>query len=294
MFPSDTQPKTRNSSRSTTTDDLRFGDSTRVQTSDDRAFWEIVRKLKAGEMPATEPDVEPSPACELCEGKEWLRYDVPLTDPHFGQVYACPVCTAPGLRQRELDALWGQAEIPTDFLPFTFETFRQTRGDLRACDRIENWAVRGEGSLYVSGNFRRGKTILCVCAMRYRMDVRQVGALYVPAVDLMGRIRDTYNRREGDPIEGEVVASATDVGLLLLDDIGTNSPTAHVEEVLYRIINRRQIEHRPMIFTSNLTLRELGRQIGARTALRIKRMCGPEGIVRIEGPNLEEDEDEAL
>jgi DNA replication protein DnaC len=203
------------------------------------------------------------------------------------------VCKAPGLRQRELDAMWRQAEIPKDFLPFTFDTFRETLGDLRARDRIEDWAVHGEGSLFVSGRVGRGKSILCACAMRYRMDVHEVDALYVPAVELLGRIRDTYNRREGDPTEGEVVASATGVGLLLIDDLGTNKPSAHVEEIFYRIINRRQVDHKPTIFTSNLPLDALGHQLGARIAARITRMCDPKNIVEMGGPSLD-GRDEAL
>lgn len=272
---------------------VEFGDSPRQPDAQDFRIADFLRKLRAGELPATEPDPEPPlPPCQVCQGFQWLRRDLPRTDPEFGRSIPCPSCKAPIIRQRVLDAIWRAAEIPLDYLPYTFDTFRRTRGDLGACGRVEEWAASGEGSLYLSGKQRRGKTSLGLSAMRHRINVRQVDALYVPAVELMGRIRDTYNRREGDPTEGEVVASVTGVGLLLIDDIGTNAPTAHVEEMLYRIINRRQIDRKPTIFTSNLTLQELGRQIGARIALRIRRMCGPAHIVRVEGPDLDDDEDE--
>lgn len=72
------------------------------------------------------------------------------------------------------------------------------------------------------------------------------------------------------------------VDMVIFDDIGTESPTKWVREQLYIIINKRYSEGLSNIYTSNMSLAELGHEeiLGDRIASRIKGSCD---IVHLQG-----------
>jgi len=234
-----------------------------------------------------EPDPGPErEPCQRCLGREWLRTDVPVSHPGFGQVVPCPDCKAPVLAQRQIERIFGAAEIPAEFVGRNFATYRALAGgDQTACAGMELWAREGTGSVYLWGKVGRGKTGLALAAVRDRIERQHVDALFRPTPELLGRIKDSYSKSEHAPTEQEVVESVQHVSLLALDDIGVDRPTDWVQETLYRILNRRWLDGRATIFTSNYDLLGLGRQLGARTASRIKEMCEP-NIIQVECANL--------
>jgi len=61
--------------------------------------------------------------------------------------------------------------------------------------------------------------------------------------------------------------------LLILDDIGTENATGWVLDQLYMLINKRYNEMKPVIFTSNLSIEDVGKVLGDRIASRIVEMC---------------------
>ena len=61
--------------------------------------------------------------------------------------------------------------------------------------------------------------------------------------------------------------------LLILDDIGTETATGWVLDQLYMLINKRYNEMKPVIFTSNLSIEDIGKVLGDRIASRIVEMC---------------------
>ncbi len=65
------------------------------------------------------------------------------------------------------------------------------------------------------------------------------------------------------------------VDLVVFDDIGTESPTKWVREQLYILINKRYSEGLCNIFTSNISLAQLGHEevLGDRIASRINGSC---------------------
>lgn len=60
---------------------------------------------------------------------------------------------------------------------------------------------------------------------------------------------------------------------IILDDIGAERPSQFVSEELYLLIDAKYINMEPVIFTSNLSLEELGNVVGDRIASRIAEMC---------------------
>jgi DNA replication protein DnaC len=64
------------------------------------------------------------------------------------------------------------------------------------------------------------------------------------------------------------------VDLLHLEDLGTEKRTDWVLEQLYSLINERYEQQRSIMVTTNLGVKDLEDQIGARTVSRIVEMCG--------------------
>ena len=68
--------------------------------------------------------------------------------------------------------------------------------------------------------------------------------------------------------------------LLILDDLGVEKTTEWALQALYVVVNRRYLDGRQTIITSNLTLDEVREKLGDRIASRIVGMCHP---VRLTG-----------
>lgn len=90
--------------------------------------------------------------------------------------------------------------------------------------------------------------------------------------DLIGRIKDTYNV-DSEQTELDIIDEAARAFMFLCDDIGVERPTENTLDVLYRIINERERNCRPMIFTSNCTIDELNDRLGFRIVDRIRGCC---------------------
>lgn len=73
--------------------------------------------------------------------------------------------------------------------------------------------------------------------------------------------------RPGGP-EGALYDLA-DLELLILDDLGSERPTEWTAERLYALVNRRWLEERPTIVTSNLASGELQQAVGPRVYSRL-------------------------
>lgn len=98
---------------------------------------------------------------------------------------------------------------------------------------------------------------------------------FVPVVELLDELRP--GGREGAL---ENYASAT---LLLLDDLGAERPTDWTGERMYALVNRRWLEERPTLVTSNLGPDELEAAVGSRV---FSRLVGNDAVVvKMTGPD---------
>ena len=85
----------------------------------------------------------------------------------------------------------------------------------------------------------------------------------------------------------DLMESLTTADLLVLDDLGTESPTDWAVERIYLIINQRYNAEKPLIVTSNFKLSEVGQRLnepkksenkfpsvtGKRIVSRLAQMC---------------------
>lgn len=89
----------------------------------------------------------------------------------------------------------------------------------------------------------------------------------ISAADLYARLRP----RHGVDSEAEFNAIA-DAPVLAVDDLGAEKTSPWIEEVNFRLINRRYENARPTLFTSNKTGAELRQHLGDRIASRLAEM----------------------
>lgn len=131
----------------------------------------------------------------------------------------------------------------------------------RAQGLVGPWAAHPTGTnLVVIGPVGVGKTHAGLAAARVRAlagdEVR-----FLPIVELLDELRP------GGP--ELALARLSEVDLLMIDDLGTERRTDWTDERLGALINRRWLEERPTIATSNLEPDDLRAAIGERSYSRL-------------------------
>lgn len=151
------------------------------------------------------------------------------------------------------------AVCPSKFLDATMDAVHRLHPPAGAAATA--WAEHPRGrNLVVGGPVGVGKTYLALAAARLRHDAGE-DVWFVPMVELLDALRPN-----GDPA---ALSAAMDVDVLVLDDLGAERPTDWSAERLYAIVNRRWLEERPTVVTTNLAARELRAEVGDRIYSRL-------------------------
>lgn len=161
---------------------------------------------------------------------------------------------AQGMAERRT-ALW-QVLIPSRLQWATVADFA---GDV--AEPLGEWAAGPAGrNLCLFGPVGVGKSHAAVAAVR-PLHERGMGVRFLPVVELLDLLRP------GGP-EG-MFTSLSDVDVLVLDDLGTERATDWTAERLYAVVNRRWLEERPTVVTTNLEPARLEESIGPRAYSRL-------------------------
>lgn len=123
-------------------------------------------------------------------------------------------------------------------------------------------------SLLMAGVVGAGKTHQAYGAVRSLVQAG-VGVRWrgTTAADLYAELRP----RPGADSE-RILADYSRVPVLILDDLGAAKASEWVEEVTYRLINRRYNLMLPTLITSNLPIRDLKAYLGDRVTSRLAQM----------------------
>jgi DNA replication protein DnaC len=229
------------------------------------------------DQPAT-PVGDGSPGCPVCGGLGWLRRDVPVGHPDFGKAFACS-CHAGEIAARRL-ALLRRSSDMAGLDRMTFESFQadapgntpEGRRSLAAArDAAREFAAAPSGWLVLHGGFGCGKTHLAAAVVNEV--ARRGGAGVVVVVpDLLDHLRGGYGAGEPDEYE-ERFEAVRDAPLLVLDDLGAQSPTQWASEKLFQLLNHRYNAELPTVITTNQELESLDDRLRSR--------LGHFGLVRI-------------
>ena len=180
---------------------------------------------------------------------------------HFGPTYPCR-CEA----GRRIAVERFVKSLPARVAQWLEEPpLRETPVQCGIADRLEDWIDTADYSLYVWGGPGRGKTVMVTAAVRRMLaEGFTKSAVFVKPIDLLARLRSTFNHRDGESTEA-VMREYVNIGLLLLDDLGTEvqrQESAWAAEQIYSILDQRYDANRLLAITSNFGPRHLARHLG--------------------------------
>lgn len=211
------------------------------------------------------------PDCPICGGVGYVRYDVPEDHPYFGKALDCEcrrtrVEADRQLYLRKLGGLGNLAEKTFDtFKPEGIGLSERDAANLRyAFEQAYTFAEHPDGWLVITGGYGCGKTHLAAAIANAQIDAgHRVIFLTVP--DLLDHLRGAYTPGASDEDSYDRrFEEVRTTSLLILDDMGTESPTPWAREKLFQILNHRYTARLATVLTTNRSLDELEPRIRSR------------------------------
>lgn len=140
--------------------------------------------------------------------------------------------------------------------------------------------------MYLVGPVGTGKTHTAAAVCR-ELQAMGRGFRMLTGVQLLERYRACF---DGEATESSVTSSLTGVPVLVIDDLGKESPTDWAVERLFRVIDARYNAERPVIVTTQFErpalIKRLSRGGDSENAVAlVSRLCEMCGTVRTEGPD---------
>jgi DNA replication protein DnaC len=207
--------------------------------------------------------------CPYCGGVGWLRRDLPVTDPEFGQLVRC-ICKENELNQSTQQRLYSTSNLE-NFRQMTFSSFsvqgrlglgdEQIRSLQYALSQAQKFTASPHGWLVLMGTYGCGKTHLAAAIANTCVEYG-MSTLFLTVPDLMDWLRNSYDA--ADTNFEERFDEIRNVGLLVLDDLGSQNTTKWANEKLFQIIDHRYVRKLPMVVTTNLSLEDLDDRIRSR------------------------------
>lgn len=193
-----------------------------------------------------------------------------------------------------VERIIGNSGVNARFLQRTFETYQPTEENQRAlsvCKRYadtfreklpKNNPEPGRNGLFITGTKGTGKTHLAAAIANQLMQ-EGTAVICMTMIDLLDRIKRTYEQNDGESSEGDLLNTYKTVPLLIIDDMGKEPATEWAVSKIYAIINARYEAYLPTIITTNYTDSELVRRLTPKetgdsmtadaTIDRLREMC---------------------
>ena len=218
---------------------------------------------------ATKTSQKESAVCPYCGGVGWLRRDLPISDPDFGQLVRC-VCKENEINRDAQQRLYDASNLE-NFNHMTFNAFsvqgRLGLGDEQihslqyALSQAQKFAASPRGWLVLMGTYGCGKTHLAAAVANACVEFGMT-TLFLTVPDLMDWLRNSFDA--SDTNFEKRFDEIRNVGLLVLDDLGAQNTTKWANEKLFQIIDYRYVRKLPMVVTTNLALEDLDDRIRSR------------------------------
>lgn len=174
--------------------------------------------------------------CEMCGGQEYVRYDVPISDPRFGKTFPCPKCRADAMVQQ---AGLSQAERAVTFADI--ET-RNRPGAAAMMRAAREWISHGRtGSLTVHGGFGNGKSTLLRAIVNDCL-AHQVEARYVSMIEVMAYAKEAFSSTEAGDSDFGRLARLARVQVLVIDELDKARLTEYAREIQTHLFEVRYRE----------------------------------------------------
>ncbi len=203
----------------------------------------------------------------ICGGLGYVRYDLPVDHPQFGQLFRCPNSPADPQRLKKLRTI-GNLDA---FADKTFAAFRSDVPGLTpthqqslqaALNAAQMYAANPDGWLLLEGTYGCGKTHLAAAVGNERLQYEDA-VLFITTPDLLDHLRNTYGPQSELGYD-EMFDRMRNAPLLILDDLGVENPSAWAQEKLFQLLNHRYSNRLPTVITTNADLEILDPRIRSR------------------------------
>lgn len=170
-------------------------------------------------------------------------------------------------QKRDIESRFSISNLGERFTESTFEAFKPLDGTEKAIEHCRNYAntfpMYGADSLMIWGEPGNGKSHLAA-AVAHTVQSKGHTIVFQTMPELLERIRQTFNDRSNKETERDIMRALHDCELLVLDDVGAEKLSDWVQDVLFRIVDGRYRQKRPIFYTTNLKPSDLKEKVGPR------------------------------
>lgn len=224
-----------------------------------------MRQLQKEKQASTKVSRADEFKCQICHDRGWVCFDVELGHPDFERVERCQ-CMKEQDEQERRERFLRLCRLPQGTDDRTFENFKVRTGLEDAYQAAVDVADGKLKWLTLMGDVDTGKSHLAISICRKWLE-RDRPARYVAVPKLLDELRHGYHP-DADMSYDQEFYFYENVDLLVLDDLGMESPTSWAQEKLDMLVNSRYENALPLVVTTNLGLD----QISPRIASRLKRV----------------------
>lgn len=209
------------------------------------------------------------PDCPVCHGVGYISLDVSLDDPQFGKLFAC-ACRVEEVHDAQEAQLQRMAAVGSlkyktfeNFIPEGHANEHAQRNSLRrAFDQCKAFSEEPRGWLLLLGTYGCGKTHLAAAIANAQLKQGKP-VVFATVPDLLDHLRATFAPSSAVQYD-EMFERIRNAPLLILDDLGTESPTSWAQEKLYQLINHRYTNQLPTVVTTNVELERIDPRLRSR------------------------------
>lgn len=213
---------------------------------------------------------QPEAVCPICDGLGLVKKNVSIDHPDFGKAFPC-VCQQAKNAARNAERLFETSNLDS-YAHLRFENFdphldwllaEQNATLHSALEMTRYFAEQPEDQwLLIRGGYGSGKTHLAAAIGNYRLHQKKP-VIFLTVPDLLDHLRRTY--APGSELGyDQLFEQLKNTPLLILDDLGSESPTAWANEKLFQLINFRYVNHLATVITTNQDLEDIDARIKSR------------------------------
>jgi hypothetical protein len=193
-------------------------------------------KDKIAARGGSSPPIIRPPVCDYCNGVGYVRVNVDIGHPQFGQVLPCPKCTvkASGFEPDNYGLLPSDRSLTwADIIDLNGRNVYEAKRAIQAV------LERGWGWVFLYGTYGTAKTTLLKVAIAEFLRTEGEQAVYTTMIDVMDEIRAAYDAKSPNQEAINRLRWWSSLPLLAIDEAEKINETEFVKERRFQLLDAR-------------------------------------------------------